>query len=110
MRLRKKELHKMINLINQEVFDYAIDTDLLSVKNKKKDPHSVKGWFYPDSYSIVIIESEHNSRFEIFETVAHELIHAFQNQLELPLAHNAKFFKFYKNKICKQYGFNYNTF
>jgi hypothetical protein len=109
MKVSKKKLFKWAKRINLEVFGNMINLDELRFKNKSRDKENpqARAWFYPQSFKIVLIEKEHNNEFEIFHTVAHELIHVLQLQCGFDayhLNHGGKFFRFWKQKVCDTYG------
>ena len=108
MKVNKDQLWIWAKQINLEIFGNRINLDELRFKNKsidKKNPQA-RAWFYPESFKIVLIEKEHKDEFEIFHTIAHELIHIYQMQCGFDywhLNHGGKFFRFYKEKICAAY-------
>jgi Zn-dependent peptidase ImmA (M78 family) len=110
MKTNKKQLWAWAKQINREIFGNSINLEELRIINKKKDKDNpqARAWFYPQSFKIVLIAKEHRNEFEIFHTLAHELIHVYQLQCncvseEGNLNHGGKFFRFYKEKICAAY-------
>jgi len=111
MRVSKDQLWVWTFQINREIFGNSINLDGLRIINKKKDPveQNARAWFYPESFKIVILEKHHKNEFEIFHTLAHELIHVYQRQCGFDyyhLNHGGKFFRYYKEKICAAYEIN----
>lgn len=108
MKVNKKQLVIWTNQINREIFGNKINLAGLRFINKdrdKKNPQA-RAWFYPGDFKIVLIAKEHKDEFEIFHTLAHELIHVYQMQCGFDhwhLNHGAKFFRYYKEKICAAY-------
>jgi len=111
MKVSKKQLWIWAYQINREIFGNRINLDGLRIINKEKDKENpqARAWFYPVSFKIVLIAKEHKDVFEIFHTLAHELIHVYQLQKNAVsengnLNHGGKFFRFYKEKICSTYN------
>ncbi len=111
MKVNKEVLWIWSRQINQEIFGNQIDLTGLRITNKKKDKKNpnARAWFYHVSFKIVLIAKEHKDYLEVFHTLAHELIHVYQLQCncvseEGNLNHGGKFFRFYKEKICRFYG------
>jgi Zn-dependent peptidase ImmA (M78 family) len=111
MKTNKKQLAKWAIQINREIFGNSIRIAGLRYINKWKDKQNpnARAWFYPQSFRIVMISKHHHTEFELFHTLAHELIHVYQLQCNCVsengnLNHGGKFFRFYKEKICAFYG------
>ncbi len=108
MQVSKNQLMVYAMQINREIFGNSINLDELRFVNKEKDKEnpSARAWFYPTAFKVVLIGKEHNDEFEIFHTIAHELIHVYQLQCGFDpyhLGHGAKFFRYWKEKICAAY-------
>jgi hypothetical protein len=110
MKVNKDQLWIWARQINLEIFGNRINLDELRIFNKLQDKNNpqARAWFYPVSFRIVFIAKEHKDEFEIFHTLAHELIHIYQLQCGCMskngnLNHGGKFFRFYKEKICAAY-------
>jgi len=109
MKASKKDINKWAKRINREIFGKSINLQGLRIINKRKDKENprARGWYYPESNKIVLIGKEHKTDFDIFHTIAHELIHVYQAQCGFDfyhLNHGGKFFRYYKEKICSAYG------
>ena len=112
MKLSPNKMRELANRINEEVFSGVLDINELVFRNKKTEKQNVRAWFYYDDnsgfYNITIIESEHNSEYDIFHSLAHELIHYWQDSIaETTMGHNCISFRYWKRKVCTTYGFKY---
>ena len=115
MKLTIKRLIELSIQINDEVFNSEINLNSLKFKNIKEDKENpnCRAWYYPATNKIVLIETHHFNEFEIFHTLAHELIHVFNEQCDpdqelTHLNHGGKFFRYYKRKVCNTYGIKFN--
>ncbi len=115
MKLTRAKLMEFAIQINEEVFNFQINLNGLKFKNIKEDKENpnCRAWYYPDANRIVLIEKHHPNEFEIFHTIAHELIHVFNEQCDpdqelTHLNHGGKFFRYYKRKVCDTYGIKFN--
>ena len=112
-KIEKTQLITWINQINHEIFDNKIDLSNLKIRQFLKDHQSpdARAWYYPGKNRIDLILKKMKGEFEIFHTLAHELIHVYQMQLgfnHYKLNHGGKFFRYYKRKICNAYEINHN--
>ena len=109
MKLKKPILINWLNQINQEVFDNKIKSiDSIRVVMKEKDirQKSVCCWYYPKSHRLVFFAKAHETEFDAFVTMAHELIHIYQKECGFDyyhLNHGGKFFRYWADKICLTY-------
>ena len=113
MKVKKERLMVWCNQINRQVFNNKIDLAGLKFRNFDKDHQNpnARAWYYPAANRIDLISKEHNDVFEIFHTLAHELIHVYQRQVGFDyyhLNHGGKFFRYYKRKICDMYEIQFN--
>jgi hypothetical protein len=92
-----------IEQINKDIFGGFLPVEQLSVTQKLKGNDALA--FYSD-YEIELNPSLLDCE-ELFFTLAHELIHFYQDILELPFNHNGKFFRFYGEKITEIYSYPY---
>jgi hypothetical protein len=79
-----------------------LSVELLRIYQTAKDQDIA---FYTDYEIGLNYKRLNNDCEELFITIAHELIHFFQDMLELPLNHNGKFFKYYHDKACNLYNY-----
>jgi len=93
--------------INQELFNGAIKLHTVKVKQTLKEKHI---FAYCLDKTIELNPKAIKTTDELFNTLAHELIHVYQFMLGLPTNHNGKFFKVFAKKACNLYGFPYNEF
>ncbi len=109
-----KKMRKFAERINAEIFNNVLDIDELVFRNKKTEKENARAWFYYDSNigfsSIILIEAEHHSEYEVFHSLCHELIHYWQDSIaEMnKLPHNSVTFRYWKRIMCDTYGFDFH--
>ena len=116
MKLNHSELRKFAEKINQEIFLGILDLDALVIRTKRTEKQNARAWYYHDDNIgfdvIVLIEAEHTSIEQAYASIAHELIHYWQDSIaELnKLAHNNQTFRYWKYRICKLYGIQFTKY
>ena len=100
------------NQINREIFNNNLDISEISFRLKKKEKSGARAWFFTNSWDepfIELIESCHDDEFEVFHSIAHELIHYYQWKKGLFVwNHNTAFFRHFKKLICDFYEIEFN--
>lgn len=95
---------EFVNQINREIFGGFLPVEQLKIKQTLKKNSELA--FYTDfeiELNPKLLDSE-----ELFFTLAHELIHFYQDVLEIPMNHNGKFFRFFGDKIKTTYSYPYS--
>lgn len=106
--MKAKDLFVFASQVNREVFNNAINLDGLKIricKVKQRD-RLAYAWYYPGKNRIDFFPHLHKTEFDAFTTIAHELIHVYQKQKSFDdygLNHGGKFFRYFADKICKEY-------
>lgn len=100
----KLKLRLIAEEINSSVFNNALDISVIDFHFKKKDENA-RAWYYRFNKTpfIQIIKKHHENDNELIASIAHELIHYYQDCLDIPINHGGKFFRYYKEKICRIY-------
>lgn len=97
----------MVKQINREVFGNCLPIKDLRIKQTRGESKFCA--LYWDS-EIEIFTFQNPNTFELFNTIAHEMIHFYQDCLEIPMNHGGAFFRFYTKKCQALYNVNAKTF
>lgn len=95
MKFSKSLINEIANELNTVLFNSQLAIDLLDIKQKNYDPH-IAAWYGAEE--IIIFSNFHHTIQQLYETIAHELIHYYQDSLDIPLGHNCKIFRYYSKK------------
>ena len=98
---------EFVKQINQEVFNNALPIKELIVKQCRK-PSEFCALYW--DCEIQIFTANHPDTPELFSTIAHEMIHFYQDILEIPMNHGGAFFRYYSRKCQELYDINGKTF
>ena len=93
--------------LNRDLFDNRMDISDLKVKQNLKNPRI---FAYEWNFTIQLNPGKIGHCDELFNTLAHELIHYYQESLEIPNNHGGAFFRFYAKKYCGLFDENYKSF
>jgi predicted SprT family Zn-dependent metalloprotease len=96
-------IEEYIIQINKEIFSGFLPVNELKITQKLKGNDALA--FYSD-YEIELNPSLMDCS-ELFFTLGHELIHFYQDILEIPTNHNGKFFRFFGKKIKETYDYKF---
>jgi Zn-dependent peptidase ImmA (M78 family) len=98
-------LYSMLEYINYELFDNKLDLSDITIRQKRL--HTLHMADYFDN-EITIYLNWFDSLEDIKHTLAHELVHYYQDTLDLPFNHNTRFFQYYREKYLAitKYDFN----
>jgi hypothetical protein len=111
MRIKPRfKLRLYAEQINSEIFHNKLDISKVHFELKHKEHKGARAWYWRTNEIpiIQIIKTEHDNEFGIFHSIAHELIHYYQDNLAIPINHGGKFFRYYKRKICDFYNIDFN--
>lgn len=90
-----------VDQINRELFNGVLPIEELTFRQYEYDEHYSAVYF---DYNIDLYINWQRSTDELFATLAHEMVHYFQDLLDIPTNHNGKFFRYYADKFVKVYG------
>lgn len=93
--------------LNRELFNNLMDISDLKVKQTLKDNNV---YAYAWNFEINLNPNRIGNCDELFNTLAHELIHYYQESLEIPNNHGGAFFRFFAKKYCLTFEENYKSF
>lgn len=84
-----------ISQINTELFNRALPIEELKITQNLKGPdYLALAW----DFNIELNPETIQNCDCLFDTLAHELIHIYQDWLEIPNNHNGKFFRYFEEK------------
>ena len=106
MRFPKEHLNNIAAELNEILFNSALPINELDIRQSNYDPN-IAAWY--GDYDIQIFSNFHHTDAQLYETIAHELIHFYQDILEIPMNHNGKFFRYYSEKYRKLAIWNIST-
>jgi len=93
-------INEYIRQINKELFNGCLPLEEIKITQKLKD----KSFAALACGSDIELNPFYvNNADLLFETLAHELIHVYQDLLGLPPNHNTKFFRFFEEKANNLY-------
>lgn len=98
---------EMVKQINREVFGGVLPLESLRIKQTRK-PSEFCALYW--DCEIELFTFQNPDTFELFNTIAHEMIHFYQDCLELPMNHGGAFFRYYSAKCKALYDVNEKTF
>ena len=106
--MNEKTIYALADEINQVLFDGMLD--LTELKIYVRTSTHRQGWLgYYLSGKIRIYAKDHkNSYTAMINTLAHELVHFYQDMLECPTNHNGKIFRYYTAKWRRLTGYDFS--
>lgn len=113
MKLTNKLMREFAHRINQEVFNNVLDISKLVFRVKATEKQNARAWYYYDDNIgfpvIILIRAEHKTLDQAYASIAHELIHYWQDSVANmgKLCHNGQTFRYWKYRICKMYGLKF---
>lgn len=94
-------IDEYIEQINHELFNNMLPIESLKIRQHTKGTDFSALYF---DGKIELFLHHIYSLDILFATLAHELVHYYQDILELPTNHNGKFFRYYTEKYLDIYG------
>lgn len=93
----------MIAELNDTLFNSVLPINELKVKQKRHSDDVMAEYLQGE---IILYSNWMIEPFDFMHTLAHELIHYYQDCLDIPINHGGKFFRYYADKYCNISGYN----
>jgi hypothetical protein len=104
-RMKKQFIYEMAQEINIVLFNGNLDISEINIIQPRKNPYNWLGYYIGNE--IRIYPEAHQNEFDLMHTLAHEMVHYYQDILECPTNHNGALFRHFTKKWFNITGYDF---